>query len=139
MPGLGSPKLQKNSPADASTGVIFISPARVNLILPKGVSPACPKGSNTRAFSTYFEEMTKKRYQKWEIVYLHFHKFTGGKCTFGEVTVDLCTRFREYLLNTNQLRHKTKKGLAQLGCWLFLDFPGIAQTGIQGASANRKH
>ena len=26
MPGLGSPKLQKNSPADASTGVIFILP-----------------------------------------------------------------------------------------------------------------
>ncbi|MBO5267704.1 MAG: hypothetical protein J6B13_02965, partial [Muribaculaceae bacterium] len=42
---------KKNSPADASTGVIFISPARVNLISPEGVSPACPKGSITRAFS----------------------------------------------------------------------------------------
>ena len=52
MPGQGVSKLQKNSPADASTGVIFISPARVNLISPKGVSPACPKGSITRAFST---------------------------------------------------------------------------------------
>ena len=48
---LVSGELQKNSPADASTGVIFISPARVNLISSKGVSPACPKGSNTRAFS----------------------------------------------------------------------------------------
>lgn len=47
-------KATKNSPADASTGVIFISPARVNLILPKGVSPACPKGSITRAFSTRY-------------------------------------------------------------------------------------
>ena len=45
-------KATKNSPADASTGVIFISPARVILISPKGVSPACPKGSNARAFST---------------------------------------------------------------------------------------
>ena len=34
-------------------GVIFISPARVNLILPKGVSPACPKGSISRAFSIH--------------------------------------------------------------------------------------
>ena len=32
--------------------LIFISPARVILISPKGVSPACPKGSITRAFST---------------------------------------------------------------------------------------
>ena len=45
----------KNSPADASTGVIFISPARVNLISPKGVSPACPKGSNARAFSKFLK------------------------------------------------------------------------------------
>lgn len=55
-------------------------------------------------FLAYFEETTKKRYQKWEIVYLHFHKFTGGKCTFGEVTVDLCSRFREYLLNAKLLQ-----------------------------------
>lgn len=60
-------------------------------------------------FLAYFEETTKKRYQKWKIVYMHFHKFTGGKCTFGDVTVELCTRFREYLLNVNQLRHKKKK------------------------------
>ena len=60
-------------------------------------------------FLAYFEETTKKRYQKWKIVYMHFHKFTGGKCSFGEVTADLCTRFREYLLNAKQLRHKTKK------------------------------
>ena len=29
-------------------------PEGVNLITPKGVSPACPKGSNSRAFSTYY-------------------------------------------------------------------------------------
>lgn len=28
-----------------------MAPARVILISPKGVSPACPKGSNSRAFS----------------------------------------------------------------------------------------
>lgn len=60
-------------------------------------------------FLAYFEETTKKRYQKWKIVYMHFHKFTDGKCTFGDVSVELCTRFREYLLKANQLRHKTKK------------------------------
>ena len=60
-------------------------------------------------FLAYFEDVTKKRYQKWKIVYMHFHKFTGGKCTFGEVSVDLCNKFREYLLNAHQLRHKKKK------------------------------
>lgn len=29
----------------------------------------------------------------------HFRKFTNGKCTFGEINVDLCNRFMEYLLD----------------------------------------
>ena len=56
-------------------------------------------------FLEYFEMKSKRHYQKWEIVYLHFKRFTNDKCTFGEVTVDLCNRFREYLLSTTQLRH----------------------------------
>ena len=59
-------------------------------------------------FLAYFKEATMHRYQKWSIVYLHFHKFTGGKCTFGEVTVDLCTKFRDYLVNAHQLKHTDK-------------------------------
>ena len=60
-------------------------------------------------FLSYFEEVTKRRYQKWKIVYQHFKKFTGGKCLFGEVTVDLCNKFRDYLLSANQLKHVKKK------------------------------
>ena len=59
-------------------------------------------------FLAYFEEVCKKRYEKWKIVFMHFRKFTGGKCTFGDVTVDLCTRFREYLLTAKQLKHTEK-------------------------------
>ena len=40
-----------------STGVIFMAPARVILISPKGGSPACPKGSITRAFSTVHSDL----------------------------------------------------------------------------------
>ena len=29
----------------------------------------------------------------------HFRKFTNGRCTFGEINVDLCNRFMEYLLD----------------------------------------
>lgn len=59
-------------------------------------------------FLSYFEGVCKKRYEKWKIVFMHFRKFTGGKCTFGDVTVDLCTRFREYLLTAKQLKHTEK-------------------------------
>ena len=55
-------------------------------------------------FLSYFREMSKKKYQKWEIVYRHFENFVNGKCTFGEVTVDLCKKFGEYLLNAKNLR-----------------------------------
>ena len=59
-------------------------------------------------FIAYFEGVYKKHYEKWKIAFIHFRKFTGGKCTFGDVTVDLCTRFREYLLTAKQLKHTEK-------------------------------
>ena len=42
---------------------------------------------------------------KWENVYMHFEKFTKGKCRFDEINVDLCNKFREYLLTAHQLKH----------------------------------
>ncbi|MBD5367635.1 MAG: site-specific integrase, partial [Bacteroides sp.] len=33
------------------------------------------------------------------------NRFCIGKCTFGDVTVDLCNKFRDYLLKAKQLRH----------------------------------
>ena len=38
-------------------------------------------------------------------VYNHFEKFVGGKCTFGDVTVELCEKFRDYLLKCKQINH----------------------------------
>ena len=40
---------------------------------------------------------------------MHFRTFTQGKCTFGEINVDLCNRFREYLLTAPQGLHKNRK------------------------------
>lgn len=34
-----------------------------------------------------------------------FWKFVNGYCTFGDVTVELCQKFRQYLLNCKQIRH----------------------------------
>lgn len=61
-------------------------------------------------FLAYYEEITRKKSNtKWRISYKHFQIFTGGKCTFGDITIDLCNRFREYLLNAGQLKHTKKK------------------------------
>ena len=40
----------------------------------------------------------------WGFVYQHFCNFVHGKCTFEEIDVDLCNRFREYLLNARLLK-----------------------------------
>lgn len=66
-------------------------------------------------FLAYFSEMCKTKDQKWLRVYDHFYKFVNGKCTFGDVNVDLCRKFRSYLLNANQLnrpKHKIARNSA---------------------------
>lgn len=44
-------------------------------------------------FLAYFEKKAKSKYDKWMCVYLHFKKFCGGSCTFGDVTASLCEDF----------------------------------------------
>lgn len=56
-------------------------------------------------FLEFFRKQLPKQNPKWEYVYLHFKKFVHGKCTFEEIDVDLCNRFRDYLLNARQLKH----------------------------------
>lgn len=60
-------------------------------------------------FLSYFKMKAQKKDQKWMKVYLHFNKFVNGKCSFGDVTVELCNKFRDYLLNAHHLKRKNKK------------------------------
>ncbi len=55
-------------------------------------------------FLEYYRKQLRKYDQKWEFVYHHFYNFVHGKCTFEEIDIDLCNKFREYLLNAKQLR-----------------------------------
>ena len=55
-------------------------------------------------FLEYYRNQLRKHNQKWEFVYHHFYNFVHGKCTFEEIDIDLCNKFREYLLNAKQLR-----------------------------------
>lgn len=70
------------------------------------------KGRMKGDFIAYFEKQASKKNSKWMIVYNHFSKFTQGSCTFGDITVDLCNKFREHLLNSVQLKH-TKYKISQ--------------------------
>ena len=75
-------------------------------------------------FMAYFKEVCRKKDHKWHIVYLHFEKFVNGKCMFGEITVDLCNRFRDYLLHARQLKHTTS-ALPPVGNWIFSEASGM--------------
>ena len=55
-------------------------------------------------FLEYYRKQLRKHDQKWGFVYQHFYNFVHGKCTFEEIDVDLCNKFREYLLSAKQLR-----------------------------------
>ena len=56
-------------------------------------------------FLAWFKKKADARNTKWQNVYKHFEAFCEGKCTFGEIDVDLCNKFKEYLLTAHQLKH----------------------------------
>jgi len=59
-------------------------------------------------FLEYFKDKLPNQDQKWEKIYKHFNKFVNGKCTFADVSVDLCNGFRSYLLNAKQLKRDNR-------------------------------
>ena len=59
-------------------------------------------------FLAYFYKEATQRNNSWMSCYKHFHKFVDGHCTFRQLNVDLCVRFREYLLSATQLDDPTK-------------------------------
>lgn len=60
-------------------------------------------------FLQYFEKKSNEKSTKWQNVYKHFETFVNGSCTFGEVNVDLCRKFMDYLKNAPHYRYKGQK------------------------------
>ena len=60
-------------------------------------------------FLAYFKQKADKKNCKWQHVYKHFARFCNDKCHFDEINVDLCNKFREYLLNAPQTIHTEHK------------------------------
>ncbi len=61
------------------------------------------------SFLAWFKKKADARNAKWQNVYKHFEAFCEGKCTFGEIDVDLCNKFKEYLYTAPQTIHKKQK------------------------------
>ncbi len=61
------------------------------------------------SFIDYFREHARKKNSRYAQTFIHFNRFVGGRCTFEEVTVELCGRFLEYLHTTHQTIHTGRK------------------------------
>lgn len=75
-------------------------------------------------FLADFLKMCRKKDQKWRIVYQHFYNYVQGHCTFGDVTIELCQGFREYLLDAKQLK-RTGKVSVNSAAGYFSTFRGL--------------
>lgn len=65
--------------------------------------------NSTGSFIDYFKKYAGKKNSRYEQAFLHFDRFTGGKCTFAEITVELCNKFLEYLRATHQVVRTKRK------------------------------
>ena len=61
------------------------------------------KTKQGRDFLEYYRYIKRDKDPKWNFVYQHFEKFVKGSCTYEEVNIDLCRKFREYLLTAKSL------------------------------------
>lgn len=76
-------------------------------------------------FLKYFESQARAQPKKWEMPYLHFSRFVGGQCSFGDLTIVLCRKFRDYLLDAFQLRHPKMKLTRNSAARYFSAFRGL--------------
>ena len=62
------------------------------------------KGKGMMSVLEYFYSILPGHDKKWRIVYEHFNIFVKGQCSFDELTVDFCNKFREYLGTTTRIK-----------------------------------
>ena len=65
------------------------------------------KSIKKESFLDFFKEQVKQR-PMWMGCYRQFKAFCGGVCTFGNLSLPLCEKFREYLL-TQAVNRRTGK------------------------------
>lgn len=61
----------------------------------------------------------------WASCYKHFKTFVGGKCTFAQINVDLCVKFREYLLKAPRFDTSAKALSVNTASGYYRKFRGL--------------
>lgn len=61
------------------------------------------------SFLEWFKAHADKKNDRYVHAYKHFYEFVDGKCTFAEVTIELCNKFLEHLRSTHQMTHANLK------------------------------
>lgn len=100
---------EKNFNKEVMTKVEAIRGQRINALINQQYGFFNAEGLKAD-FLEYFAGKAVEKNEKWDKVFKHFKRFVNDKCTFGEVNIDLCRKFRAYLLNdARQLIDPEKK------------------------------
>lgn len=60
-------------------------------------------------FLAYFWKFAQQNGSTWKSAYRHFERYMHGQCSFGELNLDLCLKYRTYILNATKFRQPDQK------------------------------
>lgn len=60
------------------------------------------------SFLEYFKKLIPGHGPSWESAYKHFAMYVKGSCSFAQLNVDLCVKYRDYILRAPQVKHPDK-------------------------------
>lgn len=63
-------------------------------------------------FLAWYRSQVENNNKNWAFAYNYFYQYVDGKCTMGDITIELCKGFREYLLSAKLIKNQ-KKALNQ--------------------------
>lgn len=64
------------------------------------------------SFLYFFAKYAQKKGDKWHSAYKHFYNFVKGQCRFKDLDINLCRKFREYLLTEAKQLNRSKQSLS---------------------------
>ena len=60
-------------------------------------------------FLAFFWKFALENGNTWESAFRHFERFMSGRCTFGELTLDLCLKYRQYIQKATKFRQPDRR------------------------------
>ena len=82
-------------------------------------------GANTRSFLKYYEKWAMERGGNRVDSFNHFKRFCNGEMLFGNLTMDVCVRFKEYLLSCALRKRDDRQISNNTACDYFRAFRAV--------------